>query len=183
MNTFVFAGDELRRLRDTLLAASPMEAAAILLAGRAETPIGTRLLVHEAIFAPPDAYYIQEASRISLAPQFIAPLLKRARNEGWSLIFVHTHPFGDKIRFSVMDDEGERLLMPSLFARADSRPHGSLVLGRSGFDARIWRTSDPSAISVPVTSLLETGRDINLFLRDEQRPIIPNQSSIEMSVL
>src|SRR5690349_1728884 len=108
-HALVFHNGGLERLRADLLKHSPHEAAAVLLAANGSHHAGRRLLVREAIEAPADAYLAQEVLRAQLSPMFLAPLVKRARTEGLSVVLVHTHPFSeDDVAFSWVDDDGER---------------------------------------------------------------------------
>jgi molybdopterin-synthase adenylyltransferase len=142
MTSIVFPDALYAQIRERLLAESPREAAAVLLAGHHESDGWIRLLIREIVWLPPDAYSTQQAAHLSIKPEFIAGPLKRARTEGWSVVIVHSHPESTAPVFSVSDDHGETLLMPSLFARAPDRPHGSLVVGKQGFKARIWFPSE-----------------------------------------
>ena len=160
MTALVFPDGHLETLRRELLTAAPNEAGAVLLAGRVGTAETTRLLVRETHLVPPEAYAIQEPLRLSIQPTFLAPLLKRARSEGWSLMLVHTHPFADQASFSAVDDDGERVLMPCLFSRAGDRPHGSLVLGRAGSFARFWMASSDEP--TPAEAVIDAGRDLRV---------------------
>lgn len=155
MNGLTFPGETLNHLRDELLVAAPNEAAAILLAGQAVTNGHTRLLVRERHVVPESGYTVQEPYRVVLPPLFLMPLLKRARNEGWSLILTHTHPFGDQAHFSIVDDDGESLTMPALFSRTTNKSHGSLVLARKDCAARIYKSVSGSLSrdSVPVSEV------------------------------
>jgi len=94
MTALVFPDDSLSLLRSELLSSAPKEAAAVLIAGHVTTARGRRLLVRELCIVQPDDYEIQEHHRVVLPPNFLMPRLKRARNEGWSLVLAHTHPFG-----------------------------------------------------------------------------------------
>ena len=132
MNGLVFPGNSLPHLRAELLSAAPNEAAAVLVAGQATTESGVRLFVREHHVVPADRYSIQEPYRVVLPPDFLMPLLKRARNEGWSLILSHTHPFSEEAQFSALDDAGEAVTMPALFRRTQGRSHGALVLQLRG---------------------------------------------------
>src|SRR5690242_12581864 len=123
MTALVFPDGKLETLRRELLAAEPNEAGAVLLTGRMGRASKTRLLVREIHHVPPEGYAIQEEARLSIRPTYIAPLLKRAKTEGWSLTLAHTHPFSELPAFSQVDDDGERVLMPCLFSRAGDRPH------------------------------------------------------------
>lgn len=138
MSEIVFQREAYSRLRQTLLGQAPKEAGAILLGGYAKKLGETRLLVRNVIKVPPEAYQTQDDLRLVISPTFIAPLLKQARGEGWSIVFVHSHPFSNGAQFSSVDDEGEGILMPSIFARAPERPHGTLVVAQEGFAARIY---------------------------------------------
>src|SRR5207244_3202540 len=128
-------------LRESLLERAPLEVASLLLAGyhsaRAAT---TRLFVREAISIPEDAYIARQALHLTVSPTFIAKVLKQARQQGLSLITAHSHPFSNYPEFSEVDDAGEQRLMPTFFRRAPNRPHGSIVVGRAGGAARVWRT-------------------------------------------
>ena len=146
-------------MRHTLLQESPREGAAVLLAGHATQNNDTALLVREVIPVPTEAYMVQKPTRLEIQPAFLAPLIKRARNEGWSIILTHSHPFSSGADFSLADDEGEALMMPTLFARASNRPHGALVIGQTGFSARIRYAPDSCH---RVTWIHEVGRN---FLR------------------
>lgn len=157
MNEIVFPAETLAGLRKDLLNHSPNEAAAVMLAGRAMRGLRSRLLIREIHPVPPKGYDEQGPFRVSISAAFIAPLLKRARNEGWSLVMAHTHPFSEGlVGFSTVDDEGEATLFPTIFGRAPDRPHGSVVLGTSHAAARLWR----SAGGPPEDSgrIIETGR-------------------------
>ena len=158
MKGLFFADPMLPRLRQDLLAAAPREAAALLLAGRAEGPHGTRLLVRESFPVPPSAYRAQEPMRAVIDPLFIMPLLKRARQEGASLILAHTHPFAEVAQFSAADDEGEGILMPTFLARTGGSPHAALVLTASDCRARIWPLPLPKP--PPPVPVFEVGREL-----------------------
>jgi proteasome lid subunit RPN8/RPN11 len=112
----IFGDQALPSLRNALLSNAPREAAALLLAGRAGSGEQTKLLVRELFLIPEDGYQAHERLRVVIDP-FIMPVLKKARKEGLSLVLTHTHPFAEEAHFSPVDDEGERVLMPSLFAR------------------------------------------------------------------
>jgi molybdopterin/thiamine biosynthesis adenylyltransferase len=157
MNDIVFPAEALAGLRKDLLGHSPNEAAAVLLAGPALQGDRTRLLIREVFPAPPQSCDEQGPYRVSVSAAFIAPLLKRARNEGWSLVMAHTHPFSEgTVGFSTVDDDGEAALFPTIFGRAAGRPHASVVLGLNHATARLWK----SALGPPETAdrIVQTGR-------------------------
>jgi molybdopterin/thiamine biosynthesis adenylyltransferase len=170
MKGVVFSDQALASVRAALLSAAPHEAAAILLAGRAGTGDQTRLLVRESFLVPKEAYQAQERLRAVIHPSFIMPLLKRARNEGLSLVLTHTHPFAQEAHFSSVDDEGERVLMPTLFSRTGGSPHGALVLTSTDCRARIW--TNPAAGPEHFSPVVEVGRNLSIHNHEYGSPTI-----------
>lgn len=158
MSALIFSNPDLRTLRQQLFEASPNEAAAVLLAGRMLSGATTRLLIREVHPIPQHSYRVQEKLSAIVDPSFFVPLLKRARREGWSIVLAHTHPFAEQANFSSIDDQGERTLMPALFARADARPHGALVLTQSDCAARLWHPHETA--SVDCERIAEVGREV-----------------------
>src|SRR6185437_2720132 len=148
MISIVFPNGLYADLREKLLLESPREAAAVLLAGRETRDDSERLMIREVVWLPPNAYTVQHACQLNIKPEFIAAPLKRAHKEGWSLVIVHSHPDSIAPNFSASDDDGERLLMPSVFARAPERPHASLIVGKKGFKARVWFPNNPQMVTV-----------------------------------
>jgi molybdopterin-synthase adenylyltransferase len=137
MNAVVFQRNEYQSLRIELLRAAPLEAATILIAGPAISESRVRLLVRE--YLPADRFETQAPERVVIPPGVVAEAMRRARQESFSLVFAHTHPFSDTPSFSPVDDEGELLLMKSVLTRLEGRPQASIVIGREGFDARLRR--------------------------------------------
>src|SRR5712691_6661837 len=69
------------------------EQMALLLAGPSVTAKATRLVVREMLPAGVDDLVCQSAGSIAPTGEFVAAALTRCRQEGWSLIEVHSHPF------------------------------------------------------------------------------------------
>lgn len=137
MNRLVFAKGQLQELRHTLLAAAPDESAAAIITAPGAHAAGIRLIVQEIIY-PSDTDYLERGPLVaSLKPEFIARVLKRARVGGAGLILAHSHPFQADVHFSKRDDAAQRTLASTLHARAPG-PHGFLVIGAGGFEARLF---------------------------------------------
>lgn len=105
------------------------ESAGVILAERfgAHTFVARRLLV-----VPDNGYLIRQPDQLRIDPVAINRLVRPARDHGWSIFTVHTHPKAIEPWFSLADDAGDARLMPSLHVQADG-PHGSLVIaGKSG---------------------------------------------------
>ncbi len=141
MNQIVFQDGASDSLRDELLA-SATESAAMLLAVPSRTPMGRwRLLVREVIRIPPGSYLHQTPAGVSIAPEFTAFVLKKARASGSCIVFVHTHPWHGRVRASSVDRECEAVLMPCAFSRVPGVPHARLILGREAYDAALFDNS------------------------------------------
>lgn len=138
----VFPAHLYEQLRSHLLKSAPAEEAAVLLAGRRVEGGAVDLLVREVHPVPREGFATRQSVFLQVDSLWYAPLLKRCRDEGWSFILAHSHPFGPAAHFSGTDDAGERDLMPRLFARASGRPHGALVMGMQRASARIWMPGD-----------------------------------------
>lgn len=139
----VCGSDLYENLRNKLLSAEPNEAAAILLCSSYLTLEGQqKLLVKDIVHLPPEAYLIQQGDRLSIDPIFLSRVLKRARENAYSVIMTHTHPFSDWPEFSDVDDAGERELIPVLQSRIPNKIHGALVIGRTGFSGRVYEPNE-----------------------------------------
>jgi molybdopterin-synthase adenylyltransferase len=124
------------------------ETCAILLASPSSTQIPrSNLLVREIHPAPEEAYAVRTEMKAQLSPEFIVPLVQRARQENLSVIFVHTHPFAEGTpSFSPVDDEGEQHLAEFMSRRVPNVPHAALVVGPDGCAAR--RLGSQAALTV-----------------------------------
>ena len=124
-----------------------VESAGVLLAER--LPGSETLLVRDLLLVPDDGYLVRRRDQLRVDPVVFNRLVRPARDRGWSVFTVHTHPGTERPWFSVADDAGDARLIPSLFAQMPG-PHGSLVIaGNSGaFAARVWTM--PTGESVPV---------------------------------
>jgi molybdopterin/thiamine biosynthesis adenylyltransferase len=113
-----------------------VETAGLILAERLN---GGVLLARYLLEIPDEGYLIRRADRIQIDPVTINRLVRRARNEGLSVITAHTHPGSTEPWFSVADDEGDSRLMPSCLAQMPG-PHGSLVVAGDSLApaARVW---------------------------------------------
>lgn len=107
-----------------ICARTDVETAGILLAQ--VLPHTEVLVVRHASVVPDDAYLIRERDRLRLDPIAINRLVRPARDHGWGVFTVHSHPETDAPWFSIADDLGDERLMASLQHQMDG-PHGSIV--------------------------------------------------------
>lgn len=125
-------------LRAHLLRPDGREDAAYLLAGVVRSPGLTRLLVRE-IHKVPDDVASKGGAHVTVDPDFIAGVIKRARQTESAVILTHSHPFSSgSVNFSGIDDGGEDELMPRLFQRVPNTPHAAIVFGQDCLRARAY---------------------------------------------
>lgn len=124
-------------LRRHLLGRAPYEEAGILLAGLCTTKDLIELLVREVVPVPGDAYLTSGGMYLEIDPEFLAPLIKRCRLEGFSFILTHSHPFSSSVSFSGIDDAGEVRLFEKIQQRVPNVPHGAIVMGHDSVSARV----------------------------------------------
>lgn len=125
---------------DGLRARSDVETAGIILAERLHG--GEVLLARQLVEVPAQGYLIRRADQLRIDPITLNRLIRPAREGGFSVITVHTHPGTTKPWFSHADDLGDGRLMPSLFHQM-AGPHGSIVIaGATGLPVgRVWSES------------------------------------------
>lgn len=128
-----FPAPDLALLRATLLDRRDLETCAI---GFAQ-PVGDRLLV-VAIDHPPEAAYTARTQTAAvIRPEYLFDIVGRAKREGLSLLFIHSHPFDSGVpEFSNVDDAGETRLASYLFERLGHRLHAAIVMSPGGLSAR-----------------------------------------------
>src|SRR6266699_1152769 len=163
---------EMTQLRASLLSEAPNEAGAVLLC-HVHTMANShrRILVKEIVQVPAASYMEQRPDRLVIDPLFLAPVLKRARQQECSVVVTHTHPFSEWPEFSLADDHGEEVLIPAIFKRVPGKSHGALVLGRAGFSGRLYIDEHHAAPAMVETMIL---------VGSEVRRATFNSSSTEM---
>jgi molybdopterin/thiamine biosynthesis adenylyltransferase len=132
--SLVFPAQQFEQMRQSLLASAPQESAALALA---YFDIETKnFLVRKCLQIPEQQYQLRSPLEARIGAASFVPLLKEIRNDGLSLVFIHTHPFSDGTpRFSSIDDSGEINLRSFLDGRIGGR-HLGMVLSRDSCSAR-----------------------------------------------
>lgn len=116
----------------SLLDRKDVESAGLLLGEALPTSTGTVIVTRESFPVPESTYRVRRADQLSLDPVVMNRLTRRARERGWSVFTIHTHPGASAPWFSPADDTGDARFMPSLCAQIPGVPHGSLVLVNDG---------------------------------------------------
>lgn len=131
-----------------LLARKDVESAGLLIGEPLSTPTGTIVVVREPVIIADDAFQIRRRDQISIDPVALNRLTRPARDRGWSVFTVHTHPGASEPWFSAADDAGDARLMPSLHRQIPGAPHGSIVLVDNG--SVVARTFDSHGVCRPI---------------------------------
>ena len=184
MIKLVFPKNELTDLASQFRA-ERLESFALILARPVKTSTKNWRLLVQSIHVPtPDEY--EQRSEVTVRPSaaFRLALEKRARRNGLSLVYCHSHPRQPGIpSFSGIDDKTEMPLAAYSRDRIGTMPHIALLVGAEGFRARELGCGDPvelfevgrrvirhfPADSLPVTN--EYDRQIRAFGADGQRAI------------
>lgn len=130
---------------------------AFILAAPNVSDCRVRLVGHELIPAQREDLEHQSGSAIGPTGRFVAAALTRCRQEGWSLIEVHSHPFdsGPGTTFSGIDWSNDRVKMPRLAAiLPDPFYHATMVVGQSSLDAHYFQRGTGAIKPVPRVTIV-----------------------------
>lgn len=138
MIRIIIARGDYDALLEHLLGDLSKEQAAFLPTGYVTDADEIVLLVRGVIPVPANAFLTQSAGYLEVAPEFLAPIVKKCREDGLALIDAHTHPFSrGATTFSGIDDGGDERLVPKVLARLRAPFYGSLVFSQSRVDGRV----------------------------------------------
>ncbi len=170
--TLTLTQDQHKELKTHLFPGDGYEASAIILCGRCAGDRRHRLVAREVHPIP----YKQCSERTPLGVTWptdvIAPLLDRAEEHGWTVIKSHSHPNG-RARFSEIDDEGDRKLIPAVRDWFDDDFfHGSVVMLPNG--EMFGRCLDGKGDFVPLAHINVVGDDLLFWYADPHSDNIPD---------
>ncbi len=151
--------EDARRLREILLADTPKESAAFLLAGIAEGDDTSTLLVRRIVEIPPSEYRIKEDLYLDVSPRAINGLAALCEANKLGAVLCHSHPFQKgRPGYSPTDDNGERKVSGVLRELLDQKaPIGSLLLSADSQVGRVWLDGGRTA---PIEKVVVLGRSI-----------------------
>lgn len=127
-----------------------------------------RLVGHELLLAQSRDLDHQSPSSIGPDGRFVADALTRCRQEGWSLIEVHSHPFdsGPKTTFSTIDWSNDRIKMPRLASMLpESFWHATMVVGQNSLDAHYYQRATGAIRPVRQVTIVGADSDVSPVLR------------------
>jgi hypothetical protein len=125
------------------------EEAAFLFADIETTPRGVIFHVHDWYKVEPTDYASRGFDGIELTDSCRGQILKRAHDEGRSLLECHSHPGWRQAVFSRFDFEGFEEFVPHVRWRLKGRPYAAVVVADTSFDALAWvdpDITDPVAV-------------------------------------
>ena len=157
MSVLVIADDLWSRLRDHLLA-DREERAGFLLARSA----GPRLIVRDLVLIPDDQLE-RGTDSVSVTPPALVDVMNRAVREDMIIVEAHSHPQSwETVRFSDLDDQGQREMVVYLADVMPGRTYGAIVVGQSAVAGRLWH----GRRWTPLDHVLVTGPHIELWSGD-----------------
>jgi molybdopterin/thiamine biosynthesis adenylyltransferase len=116
-----------------------------------------RLIIRETYVAPDSAYEERTAVSVTLSPSFGLPLEKKARQNGWSIVYCHTHPHQHgPARFSEFDAAAEIPLAAYASSRSPGVPHVALLFAYDQAAARRLGSSE-------AVRIIEIGSTVNVL--------------------
>jgi len=114
-------------LRSHLFPGDGNEAVALLLCGRRKGVDRHVLTVKKVIPIPHDVCD-RRPDRVTWPTEFVDPLLGETYGRGYAIVKVHCHGI-DYRRFSITDDESDRLLFSAVTSLLnDELPHASVIM-------------------------------------------------------
>ena len=174
------SGDQHEHLKSFLFPGDGKEAVALLLCGRRSGERRERLVVREIQGIPYDQCSERTTALVTWKPDYIAPMLDRAAEEGLSVVKVHSHPTG-YAAFSPTDDDGDARLLPMIrgWVEADVS-HGSAVMLPDGvMFGRVLRSGGAVA---PIDCIAVAGDDLRFWYADSGGVGSPSFAASEAQV-
>ena len=165
------SGDQHEHLKNFLFPGDGREAVALLLCGRRTGDRRERLVVREVQGIPYDQCSERTATRITWSPEYVAPMLDRAAEEGLSVVKVHSHPSGCPA-FSPTDDDGDARLLPMVrgWVEADIA-HGSAVMLPGG--VMFGRVLRSGGALEPIDCIAVAGDNLDFWYADSGGAGVP----------
>ncbi len=170
--TLALSGDEHEYLKSFLFPGDGHEAVAILICGHRAGERRHRLVVREIHGIPYESCSVRTSLRVTWPPDYIAPILERAAEEGLSVVKVHSHP-GGYAAFSLTDDKGDAQLLPMIrgWVEADVL-HGSAVMLPDG--QMFGRVLSATGGFEPIDCITVAGDDLHFWYADAGRVELPD---------
>jgi len=158
-----------QRLHAHLFPGDNDEHGAVIAAGIAETPRGTRLLARDLFLARDGVDYVPgDRGYRALTAQFVAETSDYCARENLCYLAVHCHGAGDRVTFSPDDLASQRRGYPALLDITKGGPVGALVFASDAVAGNIWTRES----IVPLSQATVLGMQIHrLYPTPPTRPV------------
>ncbi|HEX2653158.1 MAG TPA: ThiF family adenylyltransferase [Xanthobacteraceae bacterium] len=168
--TLTFTAEQHCQLSSHLFPGDGLEAAALVLCGRAVSETGHRLLAHKIVLIPHDACERSE-DRVTWPTSFLIPMLEQAVKRGMAILKIHSHP-GGLTTFSAVDDRSDEELFPTVHAVIDDgQPHASAVMLPNG--SIFGRCHLDNGDCVPINCINLIGDDLIFWHSSDTQSQVP----------
>lgn len=158
--------DDWRTLAAHLYPGDQDEHAAVLRCGLAQTSRGSRLLVHDVVYAVDGTDYIPgDRGYRKLTADFTLNTAESCADDQLIYISVHCHGGSDRVEFSDIDLASHERVYPALLDITERPAVGALVFARNAVAGDIWLAD---GTRVPIDRLQVMGRP-QLQLHPEPR--------------
>lgn len=148
------------QLRRHLFPGDGLEAAAILICGRAGLE-QSRLCVRHVLHVPHAECRIRAHDQLSWPGAWIEKGIDLAEETGDSIILIHSHP-GGLYGFSAADNQSDAATIPALYQAVPERPHGSAVMTPDGaICARLYDAAGTPTARIRTTLIGENIRELS----------------------
>ncbi len=138
--TFSISQPLFDRLHRHLFRGDHDEHGAVIVAGIAESPRGTRFLARDVILARDGVDYVPgKHGYRALTTDFIVRVSDRCADERLCYFAVHNHGGRDRVAFSPDDLASHKRGYPALLDITDGGPVGALVFAENAVAGHIWR--------------------------------------------
>jgi molybdopterin/thiamine biosynthesis adenylyltransferase len=154
-----------RRLTDHLFPGDGDEHGAVLVAGVAQTPRGTRFLGRDVLLARDGTDYVAGTHGYrALTAGFVARTAHLCGRDNLCYFAVHNHGGRDAVAFSDVDLASQQRGYPALIDITKGGPVGALVFAQNAVAGKIWRRSGTANLD----SLIVVGRRMQHFYPSPQ---------------
>ena len=158
-------------LHDHLFPGDGCEAVAIALCGRRNGEKRHKLLVREIHPVPYEQCSERSQLRLTWSTETLVPLIKKAKQKGWSILKVHSHLDNDT-SFSLLDDDADRDLFPSVYGWMDNElPHISVIMRPTGY--MFGRVVTSRGDFTPLSAVNLVGDDLMFWRTGKEQILVP----------
>lgn len=154
---FVIDSRRYEELRDHLFPGDGDEHGAVIAAGLATSPRGTRLLARDLFLARDGIDFVPGVRGYRrLTPEFVSDRIRHCRTQSLVYLAVHNHGGSDSVAFSGVDNHSHERGYPALLD-ISSNPVGALVLAPDALAGDIWT---PDRARRAIAETLVVGRNL-----------------------